>query len=143
MREDPVSTLSANGQAHFHYVQAGISRRWLPFGPTTAYVDLGVYRNYNVGELLRVDPHTGSLVIWGTLAHTEVSRWGYGFEQSFEDVGLLLYAQAHHYDPTIVGFPCDPNPQQFANQCGGDPANLVTLPMQPWSAFVLGGRVRF
>lgn len=142
-RDDDVSTLSAHGQAYFHYVQAGISRRWLPFGATTAYADLGTYRNFNVGELLRVDPHTGMLVIWGTLAETEVVRWGYGVEQAFDAAGLLIYAQAHRYEPTIVGFPCDPNPEQFANQCGGDPNNLVTLPMRPWSAFVLGARIRF
>jgi hypothetical protein len=82
-------------------------------------------------------------VIWGTLSETTVVRWGYGLEQAFDESGLLIYAQAHHYDPKIVGFPCDPNPSQFPNNCGGDPNNLVTLPMRPWSGYVLGMRVRF
>lgn len=143
LRDDDVSVLSAHGQAYFHYVQAGVSKRWLPFGDTTVYADFGIYRNFNVGELLRVDPNSGQLVIWGTLADTEVMRTGFGIEQAFDSAGLLLYVQAHRYTPTIVGFPCDPDPSKFANQCGGDPNNLVTLPMQPWSAIVVGARVRF
>lgn len=143
LRDDDASTLSAHGQAHFHYAQLGIRRQWLPFGDTTFYADYGFYRNFNVGELLRVDPQTGDLVIWGTLAQTEVQRWGFGLEQAFDAAGLLLYAQAHHYDVKIVGFPCDANPSQFANNCGGDPANLVQLPTRPWSGVVVGARIRF
>lgn len=131
VRDDEVSTLSAHGQAYFNYVQAGISKQWLPFGNTTLYADFGLYRNFNVGDLLRVDPNTGQLVIWGTLADTEVVRTGFGIEQAFDAAGLLIYAQVHRYEPTIVGFPCDPDPSKFANNCGGDPNNLVTLPMQP------------
>jgi predicted porin len=141
LREDDRSSIIGRPLAHFHYAQAGMSRKWLTYGPTTIYGDFGVYRNFNVGELLSVDPHTNQLVVWGTLAETEVVRWGYGIEQSFEDTGVLLYAQAHHFDPTVVGFPCDPNPPP--NQCGGDPNNLVTLPMRGWSGYVAGMRIRF
>jgi len=142
-RQDGRSSIIGQPPARFHYGQAGIVGRWLPFGPTTLYADLGIYRNFSVGELLRVDPHTGTLVIWGTLADTEVLRWGYGLEQAFEETGVLLYAQVHRYGATIVGFPCDPDPARFANNCGGDPANLVTLPTRPWAGFVAGVRVRF
>jgi hypothetical protein len=143
LREDDHSSIIGRPPAYFHYTQVGISKKWLPYGTTTAYGDFGTYKNFNVGELLRVDPHTNELVIWGTLSETSVVRWGYGLEQSFDDAGLLLYAQAHHYEPRIVGFPCDPNPNQFPNHCGGDPNNLVTLPMRPWSGYVLGARIRF
>jgi predicted porin len=143
LRDDEVSTLSTHGQAYFYYAQLGIRRQWLRFGDTTLYADHGLYKNFNVGDLLRVDPQTGSLVIWGTLAQTEVHRWGFGIEQAFDAAGLLLYAQAHHYDVKIVGFPCDPNPSQFANNCGGDPTNLVELPTRPWSGVVVGARIQF
>jgi hypothetical protein len=143
VREDDRSSIIGRPLAHFQYVQAGVSKKWLPYGNTTVYGDFGTYKNFNVGELLSVDPHTNQLVIWGTLSETTVVRWGYGLEQAFDESGLLIYAQAHHYDPKIVGFPCDPNPSQFPNQCGGDPNNLVTLPMRPWSGYVLGMRVRF
>lgn len=143
LREDERSSIMGQPPAHFRYLQAGIHLKWLPFGNTTLYGDFGVYRNFNVGELLRIDPHTSQLVIWGTLAETEAVRWGYGIEQSFDEAGVLLYAQAHHYDAQVVGFPCDPNPGQFPNQCGGDPNNLVNLPMRPWSGYVMGMRVRF
>jgi hypothetical protein len=143
LREDERSSLMGRPPAYFHYGQAGISKTWLAVGTTTAYADFGTYKNFNVGELLRIDPHTSQLAIWGTLAETEVVRWGYGVEQSFDASGLLVYAQAHHYQSRIVGFPCDPNPSQFANQCGGDPNNLVSLPVRPWIGYVVGMRMRF
>jgi predicted porin len=143
IRDDDVSVLSAHDTAHFHYGQVGISKQWLPYGKTTIYADYGFYKNFNVGELLRVDPQSGTLVIWGTLSRTEVVRWGAGIEQAFDDSGLLLYAQAHRYEATIIGFPCDANPQNFPNNCGGDPGNLVELPTEPWVAFITGARIKF
>jgi hypothetical protein len=141
LREDDRSSIIGRPPAYFHYLQAGVSRKWLPFGTTTLYGDFGIYRNFNVGELLSVDPRTNQLVVWGTLSETEVVRWGYGLEQSLDEVGALVYAQAHHFEPTVVGFPCDPNAPP--GQCGGDPGNPVTLPMRPWSGYVAGMRVRF
>ena len=143
IRDDDVSVLSAHDTAYFHYGQVGVSKQWLPYGKTTIFADYGLYKNFNVGELLRVDPHTGSLVIWGTLSQTEVVRWGGGIEQAFDDTGLLLYAQAHRYEATIVGFPCDANPGNFPNNCGGDPSNLVELPTEPWIAVMTGARLKF
>ncbi|MFM9850687.1 MAG: porin [Hyphomicrobiaceae bacterium] len=143
IRDDDVSVLSAHDTAFFHYGQVGISKQWLPYGRTTIFADYGLYKNFNVGELLRVDPHTGALVIWGTLSQTEVVRWGAGIEQAFDDTGLLLYAQAHRYEATIIGFPCDANPGNFPNNCGGDPSNLVELPTEPWVAFITGARIKF
>lgn len=143
IRDDDVSVLNAHDTAFFHYGQVGISKQWLPYGKTTIFADYGFYKNFNVGELLRVDPQTGTLVIWGTLSRTEVVRWGAGIEQAFDDSGLLLYAQAHRYEATIIGFPCDANPQNFPNNCGGDPSNLVELPTEPWVAFITGARIKF
>ena len=143
VRQDDQSSIIGRPPAYFHYLQAGVSKKWFPSGTTTIYGDFGLYRNYSVGELLRVDPNSGQLVVWGTLAQTEVVRWGFGVEQSFDEAGLLIYAQAHQYDPTIVGIPCANGPTPFPDQCGGNPSNLETLPMQPWSAVVVGARVRF
>ena len=143
VRDDDVSVLSAHDTAFFHYTQIGVSKNWLPYGKTTVFADYGYYQNFNVGELLRVDPQTGNLVIWGTLSQTEVVRLGGGIEQAFDDTGLLLYAQAHRYEATIVGFPCDANPGNFPNNCGGDPSNLVELPTKPWAAFMTGARLKF
>ena len=134
LRDDDTSVLSANGLAHFHYLQAGISKQWLPYGKTTLYADYGSYKNFNVGHLLRADlVNPGQFVIWGTLAETQVQRWGFGAEQSIDKMGVLLYAQAHHYQARVVGFPCDP--KLSPPECGGDPDNLEFLPMKPWQAF--------
>ena len=143
VRENKRSSIIDRPPAYFYYLQGGVSKKWLPYGNTTVYGDLGVYQNYSVGEMLRVDPNTGQLVVWGTLAQTEVVRWGFGAEQSFDEAGVLLYAQAHRYEPNIIGVPCANGPTPFPDQCGGNPNNLETLPMQSWSAFVVGARVRF
>jgi predicted porin len=144
VRDDETSPLSANGLAHFHYIQLGISKQWLPYGKTTLYADYGLYKNFNVGRLLQADlVNPGQLVIWGTLAETEVQRWGIGAEQSFDKSGLLVYAQAHHYQARVVGFPCDIVPAPSPEACGGDPTNLAVLPTKPWFGFVAGVRIRF
>jgi predicted porin len=145
LRNDDVSVLSASGQAYFHYMQLGISKQWLPYGKTTLYADYGLYKNFNVGDLLQADlAHPGDFVVWGTLAETEVLRWGFGAEQAFDKSGLLLYAQAHHYQAEVIGFPCSPFPPVSPETCGGDPVNgLTTLPTRPWFGFVAGARIRF
>ena len=123
LREDDISLLRANGQAHFLYVQLGISKQWLPQGKTTLYADYGLYKNYNVGNLLQADlVNPGEFVVWGTLAETQVRRWGFGAEQSFDASGILLYAQAHHYRARVIGCACDP--KLSPPECGGDPDNL-------------------
>ena len=144
LRDDDISILSANGQAHFHYVQLGISKRWLPYGNTTLYADYGLYTNFNVGHLLQADlaSNPEKLVIWGTLAETEVRRWGLGAEQAFDKTGVLIYAQAHHYEAKVIGFPCSTIPPPSPELCGGDPTNLAVLPTKPWSAFIAGVRIR-
>ncbi len=78
----------------------------------------------------------------GTLTDTEVRRFGFGVEQAFDSAGLLVYAQAHFYDPTVIGFPCGPAPFP-PKGCGGDPKNTTKLPAEPWQGFVIGARIQF
>jgi hypothetical protein len=140
-RDDELSSIIAQPPSYFGYVQAGISRKWVSYGNTTAYGDLGLYRNFNVGELLSADLVTNKLEVWGTLAQTEVHRRGFGIEQAFDQIGLLVYAQAHFYDARISGYPC--NSSFLPKICGVNFNELTVLPTLPWDAFVVGGRVRF
>jgi hypothetical protein len=142
LRDDEFSSIIGHPLAYFGYVQAGLTEKLLSYGNTTAYGDLGFYKDFNVGALLSVDPKTGYLETWGTLAETEVVRWGYGIEQSFDKEGLLLYAQSHNYVPHIVGFPCASGLTVYPSHCGGNPYDLVILPAKPWDGFVLGARLR-
>jgi hypothetical protein len=126
--------------ARFHYVQLGIGRQWLASGKTTLYVDHGIYRNFNVAEILGIFPGTEQ-VPWGTLVETEVRRWGVGIEQAIDSANLLLYAQAHFYDPAIRGFPCD---TVGVSPCGTDRRDEITsLPAASWQGVVVGARVQF
>jgi hypothetical protein len=140
-RDDELSSIIAQPPSYFGYVQAGISKMWLPYGNTTIYGDFGLYRNFNVGELLSADLQTNKLEVWGTLAQTEVRRRGFGIEQSFDKIGLLVYAQAHYYDAKISGYPC--NSSFLPKICGVDLNQLTTLPILPWDGVVVGARLRF
>jgi hypothetical protein len=134
---DAAQTVAVDaGNAYFYYAQAGISRRWLAAGKTTFYVDHGLYKSFNVGEILNV---VGGVVTpWGTLVDTEVHRWGFGAEQAIDASNMLVYAQAHFYDPTIVGSECKPP------DCAFDPAQPTTkLPAASWQGFVVGARIQF
>jgi predicted porin len=126
--------------AYFYYAQAGISKQWVSFGKTTLYADYGLYRDFNVDEPLSINPDTKLPVVWGTLTSTEVRRWGFGIEQALDAAATVLYAQAHFYDPKIVGYPCD-----FIKPdvCGGNPANTTSLPAGSWQGFVFGARIQF
>src|SRR5262249_21228793 len=47
-RDDELSSIIAQPPSYFGYIQAGVSRKWLPYGNTTVYGDYGLYRNFNV-----------------------------------------------------------------------------------------------
>lgn len=134
---DAAQTVAVDGgDAYFYYAQAGISRQWLSAGKTTLYVDHGLYKNFNIGEILSVVG--GKLTPWGTLVDTEVERWGLGAEQAIDDANMLVYAQAHFYDPTIIGSACKPP------NCAYDPTQPTTkLPAASWQGVVVGARIRF
>src|SRR5215467_11305288 len=71
-RDDELSSIIAQPPSYFGYAQAGISRKWFAYGNTTVYGDFGIYKNFEVGELLSADLTTNKLGVWGTLAQTEV-----------------------------------------------------------------------
>jgi hypothetical protein len=134
------SLAGADNPAYFHYAQLGVSKQWLSFGKTTVFADRGFYKDFNVSEPLSINPDTSGAVVWGTLTSTEVNRWGFGVEQGFDAAATLVYAQAHFYDPKIVGYPCD---FLTPTVCGGDPANTTKLPAGAWQGFVFGARMQF
>jgi predicted porin len=140
-RDDELSSIIAQPPSYFGYAQAGITRRWVSYGNTTVYGDLGLYKNFEVGELLSADLLTNKLEVWGTLAQTQVRRRGFGIEQGFDQIGLLVYAQAHFYDAKISGYPCSSN--FLPKICGVNINELTVLPTLPWDAFVMGARIRF
>jgi predicted porin len=63
----------------FWFIQAGIERKWLPYGTTTVY---GEFANYE------------DIVRDGTSA----DMWGLGIVQHFDSAAMDIYAQARFYD---------------------------------------------
>jgi hypothetical protein len=141
LRDDGLSSIIAQPPSYFWYAQAGISKKWLPYGNTTIYFDSGIYKNFNVGELLSADLATNKLEVWGTLAQTEVRRRGLGLEQAFDKANMLVYLQAHYYEAKISGYPCNSN--FIPKICGVDVNQLTVLPTLPWDGVVTGARFRF
>jgi hypothetical protein len=82
--DDPVAALS--DEMSFWYVQAGIEKKWLPYGATTVYGEYGIY------EDMLVD---GS----------EAERWGLGLVQKFDSAAMEVYAQATFwaFDGAVTG----------------------------------------
>jgi hypothetical protein len=69
---------------HFWYVQAGIERKWLPYGATTIYGEFGDYRDFLP---------TGS----------ETARWGGGINQQIDAAAMEVYVQAATYSMEAAG----------------------------------------
>ncbi len=68
-------------------MQAGIEKKWLPYGATTLYGDYGHFEGIGDGVV------AGGL----TLSDSSADRWGLGIVQKFDSAALELYAQAFFY----------------------------------------------
>jgi len=67
------------GETSYWYVQAGIEKKWLPYGATTIYAEYGSYEDFG----LRREE-----------IENDAERWGFGVVQKFDSAALELYAQA-------------------------------------------------
>ena len=138
-REDYSNVVSSATDAHFYYIQGGLRRRLLPYGDTTFYGEYGLYKDYTVGRILQADlAGPGDFIDWGEIRETEVERWGVGIEQAIDSAAMLLYAQFHYYEASIVGRPC-----ALPGDCSSLSADKEALPVEPWSAVVVGARIKF
>lgn len=135
-RDDRSGVVGEGDEANFYFAQLGLKRRLLPYGETTIYGEFGIYNDYTVGRLLQADLGVDQeFETWGCVTDSEVRRWGVGIEQAFDASALLLYAQYHNYEAAIAGMPMDDN---------GNLSDLIeALPVEPWSAVVVGARIQF
>jgi hypothetical protein len=137
IRDDQSAVIDNGESARFYFAQLGVKRQILPYGATTFYGEMGHYKDYTVGKFLKADlMDDGGYATWGRVTDSEVRRWGVGVEQSFDAAATVLYAQYHYYEADIAGVPMPAQP-------GGDFGPVQSLPVEPWSAVVLGARVQF
>lgn len=71
----------------FIFVQAGIERKWLPYGATTIYGQYGEFT-----DVLS----TNSTNFHGS--SSDATEWGFGVVQHFDSAALDIYAQATFWD---------------------------------------------
>lgn len=136
VRDDESAVLGSGDGSTFYFTQLGMKRQFLPYGHTTFYGEFGNYKDYTVGQLLKVAITPGQdYGPWGKVTDSEVRRWGAGVEQSFDAAATVLYAQYHRYEADIAGMPMKTG--------GGGWDDVKSLPVDPWSAVVLGARVQF
>jgi hypothetical protein len=137
VRDDKSDVVGDGDNATFYFAQLGVKRRLLPYGQTTVYGELGNYRDYAIGRDLQAnfkdDKGYGT---WGRVTDSEVRRWGAGIEQSFDAAATVLYAQYHYYEADLAGTP-------MLLPDGSSFGPVQSLPVEPWSAVVLGARIQF
>ncbi len=132
-RDDQSNIIDNGKDATFYFAQLGVKRSFLPYGQTTLYGEYGSYQDYTVGQFLNADLlGDAGYDTWGMVTDSEVRRWGAGVEQSFDSAATILYAQYQYYEADITGIP---------NAKYG--SGVQSLPVEPWSAIVLGARVQF
>jgi hypothetical protein len=72
----------AGGDGNYWYIQAGVERKWLPYGSTTVYADYGEYEDMSTAV---------------GLIDSDAERWGLGVVQKFDSAAMEIYAQAFFY----------------------------------------------
>ena len=133
IRDDRSDVMGHGDDANFYFAQLGVKKRLLAYGSTTVYGEIGKYQNYSVGRALQADlASDGGYATWGMVTDSEVRRWGAGVEQSIDAAAMVLYAQYQHFEADIAGIPS-----------GGGAEDVQSLPIEPWSAVILGARVQF
>jgi hypothetical protein len=73
----------------FWYIQAGIEKKWLPYGATTAFAE---FERFDTG-FNRVIAGGGI----GSFSSATVEMWGIGVNQHFESAALDVYVKYNNY----------------------------------------------
>lgn len=87
----------SDASSSFWFTQAGIERKWTPYGATTIYGEYGKYTD-------ELQTQTGGAGGNPGLS-SDATRWGFGIVQHFDSAALDLYAQATFWSFDASGFP--------------------------------------
>jgi hypothetical protein len=78
----------------FWYIQGGIEKKWLPYGPTTVFAE---FERFDTGfNRVFISPAAGI----GSFSSAEVEMWGIGINQHFESAALDVYIKYNNYSAT-------------------------------------------
>jgi predicted porin len=97
--------------ATFWYTQAGIERKFLPFGSTTIYGEYGIYNSFYLSSHNSSYPTDGSDPFIGFTNKSEATRWGFGVNQRIESAAMDIYIHG-----TVWSFDdkmSQPHPEMF------------------------------
>ena len=76
-------------ESSFWYIQAGIEKKWLPYGATTLFAE---YEEFDTGFNQTI---VGTSI--GSFSSANVEMWGIGINQHFESAALDVYVKYNNY----------------------------------------------
>jgi hypothetical protein len=89
IKSDNNAPAGEDDESSFWYIQGGIEKKWLPYGPTTVFAE---YEQFDTG-FNRVIIGAGV----GSFSNSEVDMWSIGVNQHFESAALDLYVKYSNY----------------------------------------------
>ena len=121
----------------FWALQAGIERKWTPFGNTTIY---GEYYNYDGGaNSRRLDAAFAGTANNAAVVSTGLESWGLGIAQGFDAAALTLYLSYRHVKGDITVLDVD------APGAGGSAiaGTASAVPLESLDLVFAGGIIKF
>lgn len=139
LRQDEDLEIDTGKDSFFHFTQIGVKQRLLSYGDTTFYGEYGFYNNFSVGKVFEANLTGAAFRKWA-ITDAEVSRYGFGLEQAFDEAALLLYSQYHQYEADFSGARCGEAVGTAGCTLDGTRRDFAG---ETWSSVVVGARVQF
>lgn len=119
------------GDAYYWWVQAGIEKKWLPYGTTTIFGQYGQYDDFGVGR----DASGYAFALNGVsdddvIVESEVTSYGFGIVQKFDSAAMDIYLFYMHSEADLTV---------------GDDIAAITQEgdVEDWDQVVVGARIQF
>jgi hypothetical protein len=99
---DDNAPIGEDDTSSFWYIQGGIEKKWLPYGPTTIFSE---FEKFDTG-FNRVITGAGATTGIATFSGADVEMWGIGINQHFESAVLDVYVKYSNYSASadnVVG----------------------------------------
>lgn len=127
------SALTPDDEQSFWALQAGIERKWTPFGKTTVY---GEYYSFDGGANNRLlDANFAGTANGAAVISTAVESYGFGIAQGFDAAAMTLYLSYRHVKGDI----------SVVDTAGGvaQAGPATAIPLEDLDLVFAGGIIKF